>query len=160
MSVYCNAIGQTSTGLGYLNTSGVFIGIPSVAAGNVVTDTGSGATGFVSQAPSTISLPVVNVTTATQTMSLNTRYVVNFASACTLTLPATFAEAGSIIVNNIGAGSIIVLANSGQTITFPGGVTSSGGSLTSTGSGESIVLQATAANTSMQAAPEGVFLKA
>lgn len=160
MTTYCNAIGLTSAGLGYLDSAGAFIGIPSVASGNVVTDTGNALTGFVSQAPATVALPVVNVTTSSQTMALNTRYVVNFASACTLTLPATFSQVGSIIINNEGAGSIVVQCAAGQTIIFPAGVTSTAGSLTSTTSGSSILLNAVTANLVMEASPSGNFIKA
>jgi hypothetical protein len=162
MSTFSNAIGLNTTGLGFLNSNGVFIPIPSVNAGNVVTDTGNSLTGFISSPPSVIAPPFVNVTTATQSCAVNTNYYVNFATACTLTLPATAAQGSFIWFQEVGAGTMVIKANVGQTIVFLGGVTSSAGSLTTAvGTGQSMLISCSTANTTWIVMYEtGAYIKA
>jgi hypothetical protein len=162
MSVFSNAIGLNATGLGYLNSVGSFIPIPSVAPGNVVTDTGNALTGFISSPPTVIAPPFVNVITATQAAAVNTNYVVNFATVCTVTLPATAAEGSFVWVSEIGSGTFVLKANTGQTILFQGGSTSSAGSLTTTtGTGQSIQVLCVVANSQWLVVNEqGAYLNA
>lgn len=148
MSTFSNAIGLNTTGLGFLNSAGVFIPIPSVSSGNVLTDTGNALTGFISSPATVIAPPYVNVITATQACAVNTNYVVNFATACTLTLPAIAAEGSFVWFEEMGAGTMVVKANVGQTIVFLGGVTSSAGSLTTAvGTGQTMQVSCILANT-------------
>ena len=152
-----NQLGLVSQGLAFLNnTTNTFVPVPSVASGNVVTDTG---TGFISSPPATLALPVVNVTSASQAMAVNTRYVVNFASTCTLTTPATFAENSIITINNIGTGNIVIQMAAGQSCIYPAGVTSTAGTMTSTTTGQTIFLQgANTTNTQWISSMTGNFV--
>lgn len=90
-----------------------------------------------------------NVTLASQSMAVNNAYVVNSASQCTLTLPATAAIGDVVRVAGRGSNGWIVAQNGGQTIHFNSSDTTTGvgGQLVSTNRYNGVELVCVTANT-------------
>lgn len=138
--------------------------IQNVAANSLLGNpTGSGAavseitlgaglsfSGTTLVASATFSPPTTSVVTGTsQAMLVNTNYVSNNASLCTLTLPATAAVGSQITVGGLGAGGWQVAQNSAQLVHFGSSVTTTGvgGSIGSNNQYDSITLLCVVANT-------------
>lgn len=83
----------------------------------------------------------------TQAAAVNSGYIVQNASATTITLPATAAIGDSVSVRGLGAGGFILAANTGQTIKYINATTSSAGSFTSAEQYDSIDVTCVTANT-------------
>lgn len=95
---------------------------------------------------------VVEVTTTTYTLLPNTRHIVNTATLCTLTLPATASQGDLFQVNGKGAGGWKVAQNSGQTIHSTSDTTTgTGGSMASSARYDNVVLVNITANTDFEA---------
>lgn len=94
---------------------------------------------------------VVNVTTSTQQMSANTKYIINYAGGlCTLTLPTTFSQGDEfeVIGNSVGGWSVV--ENSGQNIRIGSlSTTTSSGSLSSANQYDCVKMQGLTANTTL-----------
>jgi hypothetical protein len=101
----------------------------------------------------------VNVTGATQAMSVDTGYVADRSSLVTLTLPATAAFGTIIYVQGLAAGGWTIAQNSGQQIFIGSAGTTVGasGSVSSTNAHDSVALLCVTANTTFSAlgAPQG-----
>jgi hypothetical protein len=67
----------------------------------------------------------------TQTAAVNSGYVIQNASATTVTLPTTAALGSIVQVQGLGAGGWVLAAGAGQTIQLGASATSTAGSLTS-----------------------------
>lgn len=110
---------------------------------------------IVTNGPGTITisatgnLPILEVTTATYTMSPNMGYIANNAGGVTFLLPASMNEGDQIEVDGKGAGVFKITQNSGQIIHFDGISTTLGvvGSLAPELRYESIALRCITANT-------------
>lgn len=90
-----------------------------------------------------------NVTGTTQSAAANNGYITNNASLVTVTLPATAAIGNIVAITGSGAGGWAMAQNSGQTIHFGVGntTTGTGGSLSSTNRYDCIELICVATNT-------------
>ena len=94
---------------------------------------------------------VVNVTTSTQAMLPNTKYIINYASGlCTLTLPATFSIGDEIEVMGNSAGGWSIIQNTGQNIRVGSlSTTTTSGSLSSANRYDCIKIEGLVADTTM-----------
>jgi hypothetical protein len=133
----------------------------------VATITGAGGTtvtfpgGNILITSSTVDTPLIIVTTTTQAMATNTRYVANNAALVTFTLPTTSAVGDLVAVSGdlAGGGGWTIAQNALQYMQVGQGVTTTGtgGSLSSTQSGDAITLYCFIANTAWKIfnAPQG-----
>lgn len=64
------------------------------------------------------NLPVVEVTSASQTMAIRTRYIANYGSLITFTLPDTAAVGDFVEIEGYGAGGWKIAQNAGENIIF------------------------------------------
>lgn len=97
--------------------------------------------------------PWVEVTTTTQTMSANTRYVANNAALVTLTLPTTAAIGDTVQIIGKGAGLFRIAQSAGQQVRF-GDLSSTAGAtgrIDATQQYDSITLVCITANTEFTA---------
>lgn len=94
----------------------------------------------------------VNVTATSQTLAINTGYVISSATPCTLTLPASAALGDTIKIRG-NTGGFIIAQNSGQQIFVSPSATTSGagGSLASTNARDCLDLTCIIANTTFSA---------
>lgn len=113
-------------------------GITTSGSGNTVTITGSGA-----------GITWSTVTAATQALVAQNGYVINRATAVTLTLPVTAAVGDTFYITGLGAGGWIIAQNGGQQIHFGASATTvgAGGSLASTNRYNTITLVCSVTNT-------------
>lgn len=95
---------------------------------------------------------VWNVQTTSLALVANQGYLANSASALTFTLPTTATVGQLFAASEIGTGSFSIAQNAGQHIQFGSIQTTSGtgGSLTSTNTGDTINLVCSVANTTFQ----------
>ncbi len=108
-------------------TAGTGISIANAGGAITITNTGEGV--------------VWNVVTATsQAMDANNGYIVNAATLCTLTLPATAAVGTEIKISGLGVGGWKVAQNAGQNMVISPSSTTvgTGGSLASTARYDSV----------------------
>ena len=105
------------------------------------------AAGAITIATTSFSIAWSGVSGTTQAAAINSGYVIQNAAQTTVTLPAT-APIGSVVsVRGLGTAGWILAANTGQTIKVIGSTTSSGGSLTSAESYDSIDVTCVTADT-------------
>lgn len=141
-------------GTGTLTNGQLVIGSTSASPVAATLTAGSGISitngaGSISISATGSGLPVVNVTTTSQSMAANTKYIINNASLVTLTMPAS-ANIGDVIsIVGSGATGWIINQNSGQTIhtDLQSSTTGTGGSVASTGRYNCIDLACGTANT-------------
>lgn len=113
------SIGGTFTTLGTFIQSGAFNFLYTLTGNTNVTFPQSGTLAVIGQ-----GLPTVSVTSSTQTLAANTRYIANFGSIITYNLPATSAVGDVIIINNtLGLGGFTILQGTGQSIVNQGTTT-------------------------------------
>lgn len=134
------AVGPNAFGNINLFSSGGGISIAGTPASHLLTFTvGPGG------------LFVVNVTTNSQAMSVNTCYINNnpVAGSCTMTLPATAALGDIIEITGVSANRWVIAQNAGQVIHFNGTDTTVGvgGSISSNQRYDCIKLRCSTANT-------------
>lgn len=141
MAFYSNALDFPNLTVKGTPTTSDILMIADAAASNVPKQITIGSLPFAPLAGGA----VVNVTSATQAMAVDTTYIVNYAGGvCTLTLPSTAAQ-GSFI-NIIGGESIsnayVIAQNASQTIRVIDQITTTGvgGSLTAANKFNSIAL--------------------
>lgn len=96
-----------------------------------------------------IPMPTVIVTSGTQAMAVNTYYVANFASLCTMTLPATMAVGDEIMIGGFGAGGWLLAQNASQLVHFGNQVSTTGvgGSIASQNAFDNLHIKCVVANT-------------
>ena len=107
------------------------------------------AAGAITIAANGTGINWVNVTSGTQAAAVDTGYIANYATLCTITLPATAAIGQIVGIVGSGAGGWKIAQNSGQTI-YAGSATTTpgtGGYLASTNIHDCIELICTATNT-------------
>lgn len=117
-------------------------GITTSATGSTVTITGSGSSSGI--------YPFTNVTSATQSMVVNTGYISNDgATLVTFTLPTTAAVGQVVAVQGSGSGLFTIAQNALQVINFNAvaSTVGTGGSVSSTSQFDSIYLMCVTANT-------------
>lgn len=91
----------------------------------------------------------VDVTGTSQAIAVNTGYIADNASLCTLTLPATAAQGTVFRIAGNGAGGWLLAQNASQTVKFGNVATTAGvgGSLASTDAGDALECLCVVANT-------------
>lgn len=138
----------TTAGALVSTSAGLITDADASTAGYVLTSNGSGSAPSF-QAPASGGMSWVNVTGTSQSMAVGTGYVANNASLVTLTLPATAAVGDIIAVQGSGAGGWQIAQNSGQTIHFNAGDSTTGASgyLASGGQYDVVFLMCITANT-------------
>lgn len=114
-------------------------------AGQVLTSGGASALPSFASIGTAVTWAAVSGTT--QSAAVNSGYIIQNASATTVTLP-TIAAIGAIVqVQGLGAGGWILAANTGQTIHLGTATTSSAGNLTSSNQYDSVQVVCVVANT-------------
>ena len=90
----------------------------------------------------------VDVTGTSQAIAVNTGYIADNASLCTLTLPATAAQGTVFRIAGNGAGGWLLAQNASQTVKFGNVATTAGvgGSLASTDAGDALECLCVVAN--------------
>lgn len=139
-----------STGDGESITIAAGLGNGGGADGNINLDVGTGQV-LINGVPIsdgsgiTYAAPTINTT-----LTANSGWYINNVGSINLTLPAVIAAGESITIQNNGAGGFVLLAGTGQVVTFNSYVSSgvAGATLTSTTQGDSVTLICTVANTS------------
>ena len=142
-----NAQGPLLNGEVYIGSSAGPAVAATITAGTGVT-VANGANSITISATGG-ALTWSTITGATLAAAVNNGYVINDASAvCVVTLPATAAVGSQIRLNGLSTGlGWTATANTGQTIQFGNQSSSSGGSWSSTNSGDSCLLTCIVANT-------------
>lgn len=97
-------------------------------------------------------LDTVIVTGTTQTIAVNTCYIVNSASLVTFTLPASLAVGTQVQIIGLGAGGWKIAQLSGQSIKNNTATTTTGigGSLSSSAASDNVTLRTIVANTTLE----------
>lgn len=131
---------------GGTTNTGIVQSIAAVAAGQVLTSTG---TGSLPAWQTIVAKSWVDAATNT-VMVVGTAYLADSASQLTFTIPATCAKFAQFQVSGWGTGGFILQANTSQTIQFGNQVTSSAGSITSSNQFDDITIVCTVANTSFK----------
>ena len=116
---------------------------------NQVLTTDSSTPEGVKWAPQAFVFPFIEVTSTSQTMSVNTGYIANNSALVTATLPSTSAVGDLVWIVGKGSGGWQIAQNSGQKIHFGNQdtTTGSGGHLDSSNQYDTIQLLCTSANT-------------
>lgn len=139
-----NFLGPLTNGQVLIGSTGADPVAASISAGSGITVT-PGA-GSITISSSGGGLNWTEVTSATQTIAVNTGYIVNRGGGVAFSLPATMVQGGTFaIVGKIGAWSIT--AGGGQTIGVGSTVSSAGGSISSANALDSGQWVCTTANT-------------
>lgn len=109
----------------------------------------SGTAVWTADSASTSAFTWSNVTTTTQAMAVNNGYVSSNAALSTFTLPTTIAIGQRVAVQGAGVAGWTIAQNSGQSIVWSGGTTTTGagGSLSSSGQYDEVELICLVANT-------------
>jgi len=104
-------------------------GSSTPTAGTVLTGTGTGTSSWA--APT--GLAFTNVTGTTQAAAVDSGYIANNASLCTITLPSTATVGQVVAIVGSGAGGWLLAQNASQLVNFNTAVTTTGtgGSLAS-----------------------------
>lgn len=76
------------------------------------------------------------VTGATQAAAVNHAYIANYATLCSITLPATAAQGSVVAVVYKGVGGWSLIANTGQTIVYGNQSSTTAGSISSAAAGD------------------------
>lgn len=119
----------------------------SITAGTGITVTPGSGSITIAAVATPGGLTWAGITGTTQAAAVDFGYIVQNASATTITLPATAPLGAIIAVQGLGAGGWVITANSGQTIQVGQTVTSSGGTVTSANAFDAIELIAVVADT-------------
>ena len=145
--VDATAIGAVTVIDGNSGTATPSSGVVNIVGSGGITTSGSGATLTITGSGSGFTWN--NTTGTTQTMAVANGYVSNNASLSTFTLPSSAAIGDRVAVQGSGAGGWTIAQNSGQTIHFNGGssTTGTGGSVSSSNQYDSIELICNVANT-------------
>lgn len=126
------------------------------------TDTGSNGQTFVNNGDGTVSwgaggggggITWSAVAGTTQAAVINHGYVIQNASATTVTLPATAALGSIVYIQGLGAAGWVLTANTGQTIQVGNAATSSGGTVTSADQWDAIAVVCVVADTTWAMLP-------
>lgn len=107
--------------------------------------------GSITIAASGGGVNVVEVTTSTQALAVDTKYIINYTGGlCTLTLPSTFALGDEIQIMGLSAGGWTIVENASQNIRIGSVVTTTTtGSLSSSNRYDCVKLEGLVANTTM-----------
>lgn len=137
--------GTMTNGQLIIGSTGATPTAATLTAGSGIKITNAAAS--ITIASTTGGLSWSTVSGTSQSITVNSGYIVGNASLTTFTLPSSFAIGDTVIIKGLGAAGWILTAFSGTTIQFGSVATSSGGSLQSNNQYDTVKITGLVANT-------------